>query len=120
MKLYNWEAVEYEQMGPLIGRQVINSERMTIARIHVKEGGIVARHHHENEQVTQMLEGRLRFVFDNREIVVSSGDVLEISSNEPHEVIALEDSLAIDTFQPRRSDWLSGDDAYLRTSSGGS
>jgi quercetin dioxygenase-like cupin family protein len=120
MKLYNWETVECKQMGPLIARRVINSERMTIARIYIKEGGVVPRHHHENEQVTQVLEGRLRFVFDNREIIVSSGDVVEILPNEPHEVIALEDSMALDTFQPLRSDWLSGDDAYLRTSSEGS
>ncbi len=120
MKVRNWDTVEYEQMGPLIARRAVHSERMTIARIYVKEGGVVPRHHHENEQVSQVLEGKLRFVFDDKEIVASAGDVIEIPSNEPHEVIALEDSVALDTFQPVRGDWLSGDDAYLRTSSEGS
>jgi len=28
--------------------------------------------------------------------------------------VALEDSAAMDIFTPRREDWISGDDAYLR------
>lgn len=115
MKAYNWNTIEHEKMSPLIARRVVHSERMTIARIYLKEGGIVPRHHHENEQVSQVLEGELRFVFDDKEVVTSAGDVIEIPSNEPHEVVALKDSVALDTFQPLRSDWLSGDDGYLRT-----
>jgi hypothetical protein len=29
-------------------------------------------------------------------------------------VIALEDTVALDLFAPRREDWIRGDDAYLR------
>ena len=32
----------------------------------------------------------------------------------PHQVIALEDTVALDLFAPRREDWIRGDDAYLR------
>jgi hypothetical protein len=32
----------------------------------------------------------------------------------PHEVVALEDSVALDIFNPPRQDWIDGDDAYLR------
>ena len=117
MKVYNWETIEQEQMATLIARQVVHSQRMTIARIHIKKGGLVPRHHHENEQISQVLEGKLRFVFNDTEIVASPGDVIEIPSNESHEVVALEDSVALDIFQPLRGDWLSGDDVYLRTSS---
>ncbi len=120
MKVHHWETVEHEQMGPLIARRAVHSERMTIARIYIKEGGVVPRHHHENEQVSQVLEGKLRFIFDDKEIVASAGDIIEIPSHEPHKVVALEDSVALDTFQPQRGDWLSGDDAYLRTPSEGS
>jgi hypothetical protein len=31
-------------------------------------------------------------------------------------VIALEDSVALDIFNPPRQDWIDGDDAYLRSS----
>ncbi len=40
--------------------------------------------------------------------------MIEIVSTEPHRVVALEDSVAMDVFAPVREDWLRGDDAYLR------
>ena len=32
----------------------------------------------------------------------------------PHEAVALEDTVDIDFFAPRREEWIRGDDAYLR------
>ena len=117
MKIHNWDDIEHEQMSPLVARRALHSKRMTMARIYCKKGAVVPRHSHENEQVTHLLEGRMRFQFDDREIVVSAGQIVEIESHEPHRVEALEDSIALDLFQPVRLDWLSGDDAYLRTPS---
>jgi quercetin dioxygenase-like cupin family protein len=45
---------------------------------------------------------------------VRSGDILTIPPDVPHEVVALEDSVALDIFNPPRQDWIDGDDAYLR------
>ena len=120
MKIHRWDDIEHEQMSANVARRVVHSERMTMARIYCKKGAVVPRHSHENEQVTHLLEGRLRFQFDDREIVVSAGEMVQIESHEPHRVEALEDSIALDLFQPVRSDWLRGDDAYLRTPSGNS
>ncbi len=39
---------------------------------------------------------------------------LRIPPDVPHSVEALEDSVAVDLFSPRREDWIRGDDAYLR------
>ncbi len=118
MKLHRWNEIERERLGPLTARQVIHSERMTFARIYLKKGAVVARHQHENEQVSYLLEGRLRFDFDTEEVIASAGEVLLIESQRPHLVEALEDSLALDIFQPVREDWLRGDDSYLRNTSG--
>ena len=115
MKVHSWRKVEREPMTAGIARQVIHSGRMTTARIFLERGAVVARHSHENEQMSHVLEGRLRFEFNGGDIVVEAGEVLEIPSNEPHRVVALEDSAAMDVFAPARQDWISGDDAYLRT-----
>lgn len=120
MKVHRWDQVEHEQMTPQVARRAVHSERMTIARIYLKKGAVIPRHSHENEQVSYLLEGRLRFDFDGKEVVASAGQMVQIGSGEPHEVEALEDSIALDLFQPVRDDWLRGDDAYLRTPSGGS
>ena len=118
MKIHGWDEIEREQMTAGIARQVVHADRMTIARIYLKKGAVVARHHHEHEQVSYVLEGRLRFDFDGEEKVVAAGEMMQIDSQRPHLVEALEDSLALDVFQPVRDDWLRGDDAYLRNPSG--
>jgi len=118
MKTYHWDQVEHERLSDGIGRRVINADRLTVARIYLAKGKVVPRHSHENEQVSYLLEGRLRFVFDDRELTVAPGAVMQIASHEPHRVEALEDSVALDIFQPVRADWLSGDDSYLRNPEG--
>ena len=120
MKIHRWDEIEREQMTPEIARQVVHADRMTIARIYLKKGSVVGRHHHEHEQVSYVLEGRLRFDFDGEEKVVGAGELMQIDSQRPHLVEALEDSVALDLFQPVRDDWLRGDDAYLRNPSGAS
>ena len=118
MDQYNWLSVPREELNEKVTRQVIHTERMTIARLHLKQGAIVGMHEHENEQVSMMKSGALRFVFGGaeagREVVVRAGDVLRIPSGIPHMVEALEESMATDLFAPPRADWIRGDDAYLR------
>jgi quercetin dioxygenase-like cupin family protein len=118
MDQYNWGAIPQEELNPKTVRQAIHTERMTIARLLLRRGAVVAMHQHENEQVTMLKSGALRFMFGGseagREIIVRAGDVLQIPPNVPHMVEALEDSMATDLFAPRREDWIRGDDAYLR------
>lgn len=110
----NWSAVPAEALNPKMERQAIHTERMTIARLKIAKGGIVPEHSHENEQVTQVESGLLLFRLPGEEITLGAGGVLILPSRLPHSVEALEETLAIDTFVPRRQDWIDGDDAYLR------
>jgi quercetin dioxygenase-like cupin family protein len=114
MKPLPWSAVEVETMSPVLSRQAIHTERLTIARIQLKKGAVVPRHSHNNEQVTLLEQGRLRFFFDDRTEDLMAGEVMAIPPDAAHKVEALEDSVAVDLFAPGRSDWLRGDDAYLR------
>lgn len=114
MKHYRWDTVERERMNPSLERQVIHGEKMTVARIHLRKGGVVPLHHHVNEQLSALESGRVRFTVDGKETILEPGDMLMIASNAPHMVEALEDSVALDINAPVREDWLRGDDAYLR------
>lgn len=120
MDQYNWGTIPHEELNPKTVRQAIHTERMTIARLLLRQGAVVPMHHHENEQVTMLQSGALRFVFgggeEGKEIIVRAGDVVQIPPNVPHMVEALEESTVTDLFSGRREDWISGDDAYLRGS----
>ena len=116
-KHYRWEDIPLENLKGDLSRRLISSERMMIAHVYLKKGADVPRHQHENEQITYILEGALRFKLGangEREVTVRAGEVLVIPSNLPHSAHALEDTLDVDVFNPPRQDWLSGTDAYLR------
>ena len=112
--LYRWTEVATETLKPGVSRRVLHTEGMTIARLQLAAGTVVPRHNHINEQVTNVEQGRLVFIFDDSRVEVSAGESLSIPPHVPHAVEAMEDSVALDLFTPRREDWIRGDDAYLR------
>jgi quercetin dioxygenase-like cupin family protein len=114
MHVYDWARVPREDLNPLFSRQVINSDTMTVARVYMKKGCLVPLHHHHNEQISMMTEGRLKFVIGGQEVVLNPGEALRIPPNVPHSAEALDDCVAMDLFSPPREDWQRGDDAYLR------
>jgi quercetin dioxygenase-like cupin family protein len=114
---YRWEDMAKEALSPLIERRLVTGERLMLAHVYLAKGAIVPRHAHDNEQLTYILEGTLRFWLgdDEAEVVdVAAGEVLHIPSNLAHKAEALEDTLDVDVFAPPRQDWLDGTDAYLR------
>jgi len=114
MKRLVWDAEPVERLNDLIGRQMLNGEAMTLARITLADGAIVPEHAHESEQISTVVSGRVSFRIGDAEILVGAGESLLIPGNAPHTVKALEDSVVLDAFAPRREDWIRGDDAYLR------
>lgn len=117
LKYIRWNDVELEHLNPLLDRQIVTGEKLMLSRVLLKKGCVVPEHSHENEQVTYILEGALKFTIDGRDIVVSAGEVLCIPSNMPHRAEALEDTVDLDVFYPPRQDWLSKTDKYLRGAS---
>lgn len=113
----NWETVETETVNPHMRRKIITGEKMTVARIYLADGFLVPMHAHVHEQITQVISGRMRFVFGEdraRTVEYGPGDVVVIPSNLPHEALAIGDVEEMDMWTPRRDDWLDGTDAYLR------
>lgn len=111
---HRWSEIAPEQMNPLTTRQYVVGSNIMLARIVLKKGAVVPRHHHFHEQVSHVVEGALSFRMDGTEQIVRAGEILCIPPHLPHEVTALEDSVALDIFYPPRQDWIDGDDAYLR------
>lgn len=116
-KLYRWAELPAEQLKGTITRKLVTSERMMIAHVYLKQGDDVPLHSHENEQITYILSGALRFWLGKdgeQDVTVRAGEVLVIPSHLPHRALALEDTLDVDVFCPPREDWLQGTDGYLR------
>ncbi len=114
---YRWDDMPKERVSDLLERRLITGERVMLAHVYLAKGCIVPRHSHENEQLTYILDGALRFWIGedgSEELVVRAGEVLHIPSNVPHKAEALEDTLDVDIFSPPRQDWLDKTDDYFR------
>jgi quercetin dioxygenase-like cupin family protein len=114
MQKTSWTQLEPERMNDLITRQMVNGENATVSRLLLSRGAVVPRHFHVSEQYSLILSGTLKFIFNDREVIVNAGEVLYIPANEPHSAVALEDTVDLDFFSPRREDWIRKEDAYLR------
>jgi quercetin dioxygenase-like cupin family protein len=114
MPHYDWNQLPAEQLNPQVTRRAIHTEAMTIARLSLDKGAVVPAHRHINEQVATVEKGALKFDLDGQEIILGAGQSLAIPPNVPHGVVALEDTIVVDVFTPRRQDWIDGDDSYLR------
>ena len=114
---YRWDAMPLENVTEQLDRRIITGDRMMLTHVYLKKGCVVPQHSHDNEQLTYILEGALKFWIGDEgeeELVVGAGEVLVIPSNVKHKAEALEDTLDVDVFCPPREDWLNKTDDYLR------
>lgn len=103
--LISWDELALEKITEMASRKVIAGARQTVAQVWFKKGALVARHVHESEQVSYVLDGALRCVVDGEDVIVRAGEVVVIPSGVPHQIEALDDTLLIDIFSPARTDW---------------
>jgi quercetin dioxygenase-like cupin family protein len=117
VRFFHWNEVPKERVSDMIDRRLITGSRIMLAHVHLQQGCLVPKHAHENEQVSYVLEGALRFWLGDdeaEEIEAPTGSIIVIPSNVPHRAQALTASLVLDIFSPPRQDWLEGTDDYLR------
>jgi quercetin dioxygenase-like cupin family protein len=114
---FRWTDMPKETVTPLLDRRLITGQRMMLAHVYLKKGSVVPMHSHENEQLTYILEGGLRFWIGSESaesFVLGPGEVLVIPPNVPHKAEAVADTLDVDVFSPPRQDWIDKTDDYLR------
>ena len=114
-----WDEIEREAVTADIARKLFTGDRMMLAQGFLEKGAIVPKHSHENEQLTWIVEGALKFWIGDEgepgyeERIVRAGEVMYIPSHVPHMAEALEDTFDVDVFSPPRQDWLDGTDSYF-------
>lgn len=112
-----WSEIEEEVLSPKMTRRIATGSQVMICQISLLKGGVVPLHHHRHEQISSVVEGRLRFWLGEAEeevVDLCGGQALIIPPFVPHRVEAIEDTKTLDIFAPPREDWLDGSDSYLR------
>jgi quercetin dioxygenase-like cupin family protein len=94
-------------VGHDVIRQVIadTPEMMTVSFAFGPDG-VGLPHSHPHLQATFVRSGRFQFTIADRTFEVGPGDAFVIPSNAVHSCNAIEPGVLIDTFTPRRDDFL--------------
>ena len=79
---------------------------LMVVRFAFAAGDRGALHSHPHVQSTYVQSGRYRFTMDGRDFEVGPGDAFVIPSNAEHGCECLEGGVLIDSFTPRRDDFL--------------
>jgi quercetin dioxygenase-like cupin family protein len=110
----SWGEVDRQQLTEKLTRQYVFGEKATFSRFTAKAGASIARHFHDNEEFACILSGSVRFIFNDREVILKAEETMLVPRNVPHAVDFLEDTVFLAFFAPERKDWLRGEDQYLR------
>lgn len=102
-----WDAIPVETPAAGIERRMMVGQQLMACRLHFAPRVITPIHRHPHEQLTLVLQGRVRFTIEGDERVAAAGDVLHFPSNAEHGATMLdEDVVLVDVFTPIREDFL--------------
>lgn len=105
-KLYRWSDLPTDKPMPLIERQRVMADKMMVSRLVLHRGFSVPVHAHENEQITMVLHGKLRFQIQNepgetfRITEVGAGEAIVLPAFVQHGAEAVEECIVFDIFAP--------------------
>lgn len=106
MPMQHNQNVASTPMFPGVTRKVLSDgERMMLVEVLLEAGSTVPEHTHPHEQTGYLSSGRLRFRIGGETKELRQGDSWMIPGGVPHEVHALETSVAIDIFSPPREEF---------------
>jgi quercetin dioxygenase-like cupin family protein len=106
----DWRSVPVEQIAEGIDRQMIVGQNIMICRLRFDAFVDTPAHRHPHEQMTLVMQGKVKFTLENDERIVSAGDVLHFPSNHWHGATMLDEEVVlIDIFSPIREDFLTNE-----------
>ena len=100
-------AYPWVEAGDGVRRRVLahTPQAMTV-EVEFQAGSFGDPHSHPHVQTIFCAAGKFRFTVEDEEVTLSAGESLIIPSNAMHGCVAEEDGKLIDSFTPRRDDFL--------------
>ena len=92
---------------PGVTRQVLtDAPDLMLVRVAFETGATGKTHRHRHVQATFVQSGRFRFSLDRRAVEVGPGETVTMEADQPHGVVCLQAGVLIDSFSPRREEFL--------------
>ena len=87
-------------------RVVLHTDELMVVEFAFEKGGVGALHSHPHVQSSYIAEGRFEVTIDGVTETLAAGGSFIVPSNLVHGVKALEAGRLVDTFTPKRADFL--------------
>jgi quercetin dioxygenase-like cupin family protein len=101
------EAMQVEAIPGLFRTMLVYTKEQMLCHFRVKAGVRMQMHTHEAAQIGYILSGKMLFEREGQTTLsVSTGSAYAFKSNEPHRLIALEDTEFVECFSPMREDYI--------------
>ncbi len=101
-----WTDLPVDRPMNMLERRRVIGEKAMVSHIKLDKGFTLQSHQHENEQISCVISGKLKFGIgapgtpDYHDEIIEAGGVILLPSNTPHGVVALEDTIVLDVFAP--------------------
>lgn len=100
-------STEYRELLPGIRmKAVVHGEKTLMAEFLLKSGSTLPSHDHIHEQTGYLVSGKILLTFNGETFEVNPGDSWNIPGGIIHSAEALEDSVAVEVFSPRRDEYM--------------
>ncbi len=101
-----WKAAPNDLFGNKARMELVNGEQITLCRFEIPEEAELPEHSHPQEQITYVLNGRLRLCIGGVTLVLGPGDVAVVPGSVIHSGRIEEAPFSsVDVFSPPREDF---------------
>lgn len=100
--------VEIEDLGKGVTRKILSYDKNLMAvEVHFKKGSIGEKHKHPHEQIGYVVSGSIEYYEEGQEKrILVKGDSYYVAPEKIHGVVALDETLLLDVFNPMREDFV--------------
>jgi quercetin dioxygenase-like cupin family protein len=100
------EVIDIRPLGPALAQAktttLVKTKTLEIIRLVIPAGKDIPEHHAPGEITVQCLEGRVTFAVGSTRHDLAAGQMLYLSSAEPHSLYGLEDASVLVTILLRK------------------
>lgn len=102
---YSLNTLPTREIIPGFRGKLVHGAEMSLVFWEVEPGSEVPEHHHKNEQIMHVIEGRFEFTLDGVTREYKPGDIVLIPAHTPHSGKALSACRLMDIFSPAREEY---------------
>jgi len=94
------------EMQPGVTLREVHLPQVMVTFIRLLAGAVVPAHRHPHEQISVVVQGRLKMTVGTESFVLQPGEGVRVPSRVEHSAEALEETWAQDSFSPIREDYV--------------